>query len=76
MTRLFQQLGLASDEAAIAEFIGTHQLAKGVHISDAEFWTPSQRQFLAEALDADALWTTTVDQLNEALHEDRFVRLV
>lgn len=70
MTRLFRQLGLAADEQAIADFIQTHQLAVDVGIADADFWSPAQRQFLREALNADGLWTTTVDQLSESLHKD------
>jgi hypothetical protein len=70
MTRLFQQLGLDFSEHAIADFIHTHQLATDVGIADAPYWSAAQRQFLREALAADALWTTTVDQLNESLHED------
>lgn len=70
MTNLFRQLGLASDEQAIAEFIQTHQLAADVALADAPFWTEAQRQFLAEKLKADADWAITVDQLSESLHED------
>jgi hypothetical protein len=70
MSKLFQQLGLASDERAIAEFIQAHQLDIDVDIADAAYWTPAQRQFLQEALAVDAVWTTTVDQLSESLHED------
>jgi hypothetical protein len=70
MTKLFQQLGLAADEDAIAAFIQTHQLDIDVGIADAPYWTSAQRQFLHEALAVDAVWTTTVDQLSESLHED------
>jgi hypothetical protein len=70
MTNLFRQLGLDSDEQAIAEFIQTHQLAADVALADAPFWTEAQRQFLAEKLRADAEWAITVDQLSESLHED------
>ena len=70
MTRLFQQLGLSADEQAIAEFIRSHQLQADVGIAEGAFWNPAQRQFLAEALDADAAWAITVDQLSEALHKD------
>jgi hypothetical protein len=70
MTNLFRQLGLDSDEHAIAEFIRTHQLEVDVRISEAPFWTVGQRQFIAEQLLADATWAITVDQLNESLHED------
>jgi hypothetical protein len=70
MTLLFLQLGLAADERAIALFIQMHQLAIDVGIADAYYWSGAQRQFLLESLHADALWTTTVDQLSESLHKD------
>lgn len=70
MTHLFQQLGLDEDAAAIAAFIGRHQLPADVYITEAPFWSDAQRQFLAEQLQLDAKWTTVVDQLNESLHED------
>ena len=70
MTNLFLQLGLDADAGAIAGFIRGHQLPAGVRISEAPFWSDGQRQFLAEQLLADARWSTVIDQLNEALHED------
>ena len=74
MTNLFLQLGLdSSAEAsaeAIAEFIRTHQLPADVRITEAPFWSESQRQFLQEKLEDDARWAIVVDQLNESLHED------
>ena len=70
MTNLFLQLGLDASEEAIAEFIGQHQLPADIHIIDAPFWTEAQRQFIAEKLEIDGTWTTVVDQLNEALHDD------
>jgi len=70
MTNLFRQLGLDSDERAIAEFIRTHQLAADTRIADAAFWNIAQRQFITEYLNADGLWSTILDQLNESLHED------
>ena len=48
MTNLFLQLGLDADDAAIARFIGAHQLAAGTHLADASFWNDGQRQFLSE----------------------------
>lgn len=74
MTNLFLQLGLDASEEAIAEFIGQHQLPADIHIIDAPFWTEAQRQFIAEKLEIDGTWTTVVDQLNEALHDDAFKR--
>lgn len=70
MTHLFQQLGLEESEEAIAQFIATHQLNRGTQISDADFWTDSQRQFLAEKLKSDGEWAIVVDQLNEVLHNN------
>ncbi|GAA5234636.1 DUF2789 domain-containing protein [Verticiella sediminum] len=70
MTNLFLQLGLDAGEPAIAEFIRTHQLPADVKIADASYWNESQRQFLAEQIQADAPWAMIVDQLNESLHED------
>lgn len=70
MTNLFQQLGLASSEEAIAKFIENHQLDRDTFLTQATFWTNSQRQFLEEKLSSDGEWTTIVDQLNESLHED------
>ncbi len=70
MTNLFLQLGLEESPEAIASFISSHQLDTGVGVADAPFWSDAQRQFLAESLQADAAWTTVVDELNEALHQD------
>lgn len=70
MTNLFEQLGLDSSEAAIAKFIEDHQLAADVFLTDADFWTDGQRQFLKEKLSSDGSWALIVDQLNESLHED------
>ena len=74
MSNLFLQLGLDADDAAIADFIRSHQLAADVKIADAPFWNDGQRHFLAEQLRADAKWSTIVDQLNESLHEDAVKR--
>ncbi len=70
MTNLFLQLGLDASAEGIARFIADHQLAAGVEVADAPYWNEAQRQFLAESLQADAAWSTVVDELNEALHED------
>lgn len=70
MTNLFLQLGLDATEAAIADFIGKHQIPTDMDLIDAPFWSEGQRQFLAEKKASDGEWTTIVDQLNESLHED------
>lgn len=70
MTNLFLQLGLDASEQGIAQFIKSHQLAAGVALDAAAFWTHAQRQFLSEQLKDDAAWAVVVDELNEALHFD------
>ena len=61
---LFRQLGLADDRAAIDQFIATHgPLPVGMAVHEAPCWTPSQAQFLREAIAADADWAEVVDML-------------
>ena len=50
MTHLFEQLGLDASEAAIQQFIETHQLNAETTIADAEFWTEAQRQKIDEVV--------------------------
>ena len=54
----------------IAKFIETHQLDADTSIVQANIWSESQRQFLAEKIKSDGEWALVVDQLNESLHED------
>ena len=70
MTNLFEQLGLESSEEAIALFIVTHKLSAHTKITEADYWTEGQRQFLAEKIKSDGEWAIIIDQLNESLHED------
>lgn len=69
---LFTQLGLASDDAAIAHFIKTQcTLASNVALSEASFWTPAQAAFLHEEMLKDADWAEVIDQLNAELHAQK-----
>jgi len=69
-SELFAQLGLASDEPAIRQFISTHTpLAADIDLPDAPFWTESQAAFLREEILEDADWAELVDQLNLALRD-------
>ena len=69
MSSLFAQLGLANDEAAIAQFIEKHHpLPDNVRLHQASFWTASQAGFLCEALCEDADWAEIADELNAELH--------
>ncbi|WP_122900983.1 DUF2789 domain-containing protein [Acinetobacter sp. B51(2017)] len=74
MTHLFEQLGLDSSEEGIALFISTHQLNAQTKITQADYWTEAQRQFLAEKIKSDGEWAIIVDQLNESLHEDSLIK--
>lgn len=74
MTNLFEQLGLESSDEAIAQFIATHQLSAHIKISEASYWTESQRQFLSEKIKSDGSWAIIVDQLNESLHEESVMK--
>lgn len=69
MSNLFAQLGEASDEAGIAQFIATHRTLSGdTHLHEAPFWSPSQASFLREAMALDGAWAPVVDELNARLH--------
>lgn len=67
-SELFSQLGLLDDARSIAQFLTTHaEMAQGVRLPDAPFWTDSQAAFLRESLTQDSDWTGLVDQLGKAL---------
>lgn len=64
---LFTQLGLANSDLAIARFIKAHPLPEGVCLSEADFWTDGQRQFLRESWHQDSDWCVAVDKLDALL---------
>ncbi|BCL75567.1 hypothetical protein JHS3_13030 [Jeongeupia sp. HS-3] len=66
---LFKQLGLPDDAHSIRQFIASHRLAAGVELAKAPFWTPSQADFLAEALEEDADWAEMADELAALLSD-------
>jgi len=66
---LFEQLGLDSTPEAIAAFIVHHQMDRHTPLSQADFWTASQKNFIQEALDADAQWTEVIEQLDTQLRK-------
>ena len=68
MSRLFDQLGQASDEGAMARFIETHPLDGAVRLHEAVFWTAAQADFLRQAILDDADWAEAADALNSQLH--------
>lgn len=67
---LFEQLGLAADQQSIDNFVKQHQLPKHVLLAQAEFWNPSQQEFLRHRCEQDDEWAIVVDELNELLHSD------
>jgi len=68
LSDLFRQLGLPDDRLAIEAFVAAHRpLPKGVAMADADFWTPSQAQFLREEISEDGDWAELVDLLGSML---------
>jgi len=68
LTNLFGQLGLASNEKAIDDFVEQHKpLPQETPLYKAKFWTNSQADFLHEAIEEDADWSEIVDHLDAML---------
>lgn len=67
MTNLFRQLGLDASADGISSFISKHNLDPKTHITEASFWSDSQRALLIELLDSDADWAVVVDELSASL---------
>lgn len=66
---LFEQLGLASDDASIGQFVKTHQISNDVILHQAPFWNASQREFIGSHWQKDDEWAIVVDELNALLTE-------
>jgi len=65
---LFDQLGLQSNDEAVIEFIQSHRpLTQVQKLESAPFWNPAQAAFLREAIEDDADWSMTVDELDALL---------
>ncbi|MBV7300061.1 DUF2789 domain-containing protein [Enterovibrio paralichthyis] len=71
LENLFKQLGLAADSQAINTFIANHHLSDDESLAQAAFWSPSQRQFLEEAMHQDADWAEHIDILDTLLRKGR-----
>jgi len=68
LSELFEQLGLDASEAGIERFIEERApLPSDVPLTDAPFWSESQRRFLRESLADDADWAEAVDHLDARL---------
>lgn len=69
-TELFEQLGLASDPAAIQRFIERNSpIPEDMALPDAPCWNEGQAEFLREAIEDDADWAEVVDHLNTSLRK-------
>jgi hypothetical protein len=67
---LFFQLGLASDEKDIREFVVNHRpLPRHIALPEADFWNSTQAAFLAEAIESDSDWCALADELDSLLRE-------
>ncbi len=65
---LFEQLGLPSSNAAIADFVGRHRpLADDILLEDAAFWDETQASFLRASIAEDADWAEAVEHLDALL---------
>ncbi|KEF30243.1 MAG: DUF2789 domain-containing protein [Gammaproteobacteria bacterium] len=65
LATLFEQLGLASDDAGIEDFITRYSpLPREVALQDAPFWSESQSHFLEEGLEEDSDWAEVIDELD------------
>lgn len=69
LSTLFEQLGLAASHKEIETFLATHQLKKGQTITEADFWSESQIEFLKESLENDSDWAEQVDELSMLLSQ-------
>lgn len=68
MSELFQQLGMPDSDEAIEKFIATHRLKHDDgELYRAIFWSPAQAKFIKEAVELDADWAETVDELDARL---------
>ncbi len=81
LNELFLQLGLPNDEASIHAFIQKHSMASktiksqkkpaktAAEITKAPWWSPSQSEFLRQAIHEDSEWAIPVDELNKRLQQ-------
>lgn len=65
LNTLFDQLGLASDEKSIEDFVTRYSpLPREIALQDAPFWSESQSHFLEEGLEEDSDWAEVIDELD------------
>lgn len=65
LSTLFEQLGLASDDKSIEDFVARYSpLPREIALQDAPFWSESQSHFLEEGLEEDSDWAEIIDELD------------
>ncbi|AOY89024.1 hypothetical protein BKP64_13095 [Marinobacter salinus] len=65
LSTLFEQMGLASDEKSIEDFVSRYSpLPSEIALQDAPFWSESQSHFLEEGLEEDSDWAEVIDELD------------
>lgn len=69
LATLFEQLGLASDEANIRRFIQQHSLPPSTVLMEAPFWNQAQADFIREGLLEDSDWAEMIDLLDTLLRK-------
>jgi Protein of unknown function (DUF2789) len=71
MTDLFDQLGLLSSPASIAQFIAenTPLWAGTKRIDQAPFWTAAQSTFIQEKMRDDSDWVVVIESLSARLRQ-------
>lgn len=68
LSELFAQLGEPNDPASIEDFIARNgSTVCNIELHEAPFWSPSQAEFIREALADDSDWAIVVDRLNRRL---------
>lgn len=68
LNALFDQLGLPSSNEEIELFLARHKpLDIEIPLTQADFWTDAQADFLAQAIMDDADWAEVVDHLDALL---------
>ncbi len=70
LCELFAQLGLESTPEAVEQFIAEHcPIPANISLHEADFWTPSQSEFLCRAIAEDAEWAVVVERLDSRLRK-------
>lgn len=67
LPNLFAQLGLDNSSEAIDQFVTENKLTPKVLITEAEFWSAAQANFINDCIAEDSEWSEVIDQLDVML---------